>query len=99
MDLIYCPFEKTCSVCDKLNAYEMTDENGRVFPLRRYNCTQCLFEVYNCADLITENNATGKLYDFTLLNNPNELLKFAESNQLKTKFNSYTKGHGFNPIL
>lgn len=36
MDLIYCPFEKTCKDCDKRNFYELSDENGRVFPVHRY---------------------------------------------------------------
>ena len=54
MDLIYCPFSKTCEKCDKKSVYKLTDENGRVFPIRRYLSAEgsCRFEVFNCADLI-----------------------------------------------
>lgn len=51
MDLCYCPFEKTCNICDKRGLYTLTDEEGRKFPLRRYVLGGCRFEVYNCAPL------------------------------------------------
>ena len=69
MDLCYCPFGKTCSGCDKKRVYHLTDEAGRVFPVRRYRSAegQCRFEIYNCAELpdeIPEN--AGALFDRTL---------------------------------
>ncbi len=71
MDLLYCPFEKKCSTCDKREHYMLTDGDGRKFPLRRYNFTDCRFEVFNCADLKTDGGITGKLTDCTL-NNENK---------------------------
>ncbi|MDE7453680.1 MAG: U32 family peptidase [Clostridia bacterium] len=66
MDLIYCPFEKKCSTCDKRKTYTLTDGEGREFPLRRYVTGECRFEVYNCADLVTNGAKCGKIYDLTL---------------------------------
>ena len=66
MDLIYCPFEKKCSSCDKRKLYTLTDGERRDFPLRRYVTSECRFEVYNCADLVTDGAKCCKIYDFTL---------------------------------
>ena len=70
MDLCYCPFGKTCAICDKKGVYNLTDESGRVFPVRRYVASvgECRFEVYNCADLVGvgAKNA-GQLLDLTLV--------------------------------
>lgn len=66
MDLIYCPFEKKCASCDKRGQYTLTDENGRKFPLRRYKTSDCVFELYNCADLTDCNCKTGRLVDETV---------------------------------
>ena len=70
MELCYCPFAKTCSVCDKKDVYHLTDESGRVFPVRRYVSADgaCRFEVYNCADLISVGvKNAGQLLDLTLV--------------------------------
>ncbi len=66
MDLIYCPFEKRCSSCDKRNIYTLTDSERRAFPLHRYVAGECRFEVYNCADLVTDGVRCSKIYDYTL---------------------------------
>lgn len=63
MDLIYCPFEKKCSTCDRRKCYTLTDGEGRSFPLRRYKTTECRFEVYNCADLSFGGCSAGSLTD------------------------------------
>lgn len=73
MDLIYCPFEKKCSSCDKRENYTLTDESGRKFPLRRYETSECRFEVFNCANLIPVNCKSGKLCDDTVKNNGKSL--------------------------
>lgn len=67
MDLCYCPFEKSCSVCDRRQSYTLTDEEGRKFPLRRYRAPDgnCRFELYNCAPLVIGKHDTGRLFDFT----------------------------------
>lgn len=70
MDILYCPFEKTCKSCDKREFYTLTDEDGREFPLRRYTVFgACRFELYNCAPLasageisaLTVQTASGQL--------------------------------------
>ncbi len=65
MDLIYCPFERTCGDCDRREIYRMTDEDGREFPLRRYVAPNgdCRFEVYNCADLAPQTGLASPLSD------------------------------------
>ena len=65
MDLIYCPFEKKCSSCNRRECYTLTDEDGRKFPLRRYKITECRFELYNCAKLSHCECLAGKLIDNT----------------------------------
>lgn len=69
MDLCYCPFGKSCSSCDRKAVYRMTDEAGRVFPVRRFvgGAGDCRFEIYNCADLSeTADAPSGRLVDRTL---------------------------------
>lgn len=66
MDLIYCPFEKKCSSCDRRTQYTFTDSDGRKFPLRRYRIDECRFEVFNCADLSVGESSAGRLKDLTL---------------------------------
>ncbi|MDE7380153.1 MAG: U32 family peptidase [Clostridia bacterium] len=100
MDLIYCPFAKTCGQCDKRSVYKLTDENGREFPLRRYETGVCRFEIYNCAPLVCKNNFTGVLADLTLEENPAATSKFADdTDKLKSIFKNYTKGHSENGVL
>ena len=87
MDLIYCPFGKSCAACDKRDFYTLTDENGRAFPLRRYEAGGCRFELFNCARLDFKNNFTGALIDFTT---------GADGQNCQTK--NRTKGHTENPV-
>ncbi len=84
MDLIYCPFGKSCGQCDKRDIYTLTDENGRAFPMRRYEVSGCRFELFNCANLVCENNFTGKLTDLT-----------ADG----VTYKNHTKGHTEAPVL
>lgn len=99
MDLCYCPFGKTCRQCDQKSIYRLTDEGGRVFPVRRYRCANgnCRFEIYNCADLISSGaKNAGKLLDLTLLS-PQEMqraiLAKEDENQQKQTYKNYTSGH------
>lgn len=99
MDIIYCPFSKTCKTCDKREEYTLTDEAGRKFPLRRYLTDECRFELYNCADLVAPQNFTGTLADFTL-DNAVELTKImGDERALKEYFKNYTSGHSKNAVL
>ncbi len=95
MELCYCPFEKTCVGCDKKSRYDLTDENGREFPLRRYRVGgACRFEVYNCADLVGESGNLGQLLDLTLLQEPKEGVEVADDIIKQKKFyQKYTFGH------
>ncbi len=100
MDLIYCPFKKTCSKCDKLMQYSMTDENGRVFPIKRYIIgNNCRFEVYNCASLISEEQSFNALLDLSLEDNTNEIIANYKNKTLKQIYKNYTKGHLYNSVL
>lgn len=65
MDLVYCPFGRECSACDKRDLYRLTDEDGREFPLRRYRAAgmACRFEVYNCAALAEGDCPGSRLFD------------------------------------
>ena len=103
MDLCYCPFGKTCNVCDKKQTYTLTDENGRVFPVRRYLSANgdCRFEVYNCAKQVGTGIPTaGKLLDLSLTENKRET--FAVRNDIemqKNLFEKYTSGHATRGVL
>ena len=102
MDLCYCPFSKTCAVCDKKPVYTLTDENGRVFPIRRYIGADgnCRFEVYNCAMLVGEGvHGAGAIVDASLekIENTDELLKNIEKQ--KQILTPYTFGHAKRGVL
>ena len=100
MDLLYCPFGKKCTTCDKRNSYIMTDENGREFTLKRYKIGgNCRFELYNCAKLISTDISSGKLVDLSLTDNADTVLQnLGDENILKELFNNYTRGHSVNSV-
>lgn len=97
MDLIYCPFSKTCKSCDRRSRYTLTDEENRQFVLRRYEIGECRFEILNCAPLVSDNAYTGRIFDFTSHDNPSRLP--TDSQELKSVFAVRTKGHTENPVL
>ena len=100
MDLIYCPFGRSCSSCDRRARYTLTDEGNRQFTLRRYEVGSCRFEIFNCAELVSENCYTGRLYDFSVQSDPEAAERAAaDVSQLKNLFRNYTKGHSETPIL
>lgn len=97
MDLCYCPFGKTCAQCDKKSVYNLTDDNGRVFPVRRYVAADgaCRFEVYNCAELIGLGvKNSGQLLDLTLVQDKKTAI-MAKDNETEQKklYANYTSGH------
>ena len=97
MDICYCPFGKTCASCDQKAVYTLTDENGRAFPVRRYQGGKgdCRFEVYNCADLISTGvNGGGKLLDLTLVNDKRSAINSKDNiNEQKKVYKIHTSGH------
>lgn len=97
MDLCYCPFGKTCAKCDKKELYRLTDENGRVFPVRRYLSSEntCRFEVYNCAYLVGKGiKDAGFLLDLTTVQEKESAVVYKEDEQKqKELYESYTSGH------
>ncbi len=103
MDLCYCPFEKTCSKCDKRTVYALTDENGRVFPVRRYvsGDGSCRFEVYNCVNLLDVERGFGQLFDWTVEKDIQGALSCMNNkNKQKEFYGKYTLGHTkSNPLL
>lgn len=100
MDLLYCPFEKTCSVCDKREIYTLTDEGGREFPLRRYRLAEdrCFFEVYNCAHLLCPTKG-NRLIDCTVT--PDRALVEGSDDEEACKkiLGKVTTGHGNRSLL
>lgn len=103
MDLCYCPFGKTCKDCDKKAVYQLTDENGRMFPVRRYTSAngECRFEVYNCASLISDGvDNMGKLLDLTLIEEKAVAIKVKDDEEGQKKiYQKYTSGHFKRGIL
>lgn len=97
MDLCYCPFSKTCSVCDKKQVYTLTDENGREFPVKRYVAADksCRFEVYNCAALIGRGvRGMGRLIDVSVTQDKTAILRAADDEEGQKKiYHAYTSGH------
>ena len=97
MDLCYCPFGKSCSACDKRSRYTLTDENNRVFPVRRYLSADgsCRFEVFNCADLIGVGvKGVARLIDLTLADNPQSVIECKEDTSAQKRiYENYTSGH------
>ena len=92
MDLIYCPFGKTCRDCDKRDFYILTDCDGRAFPLRRYETEGCRFELYNCAELKCQNAFTGALKVEVCPSS------FYARNSKRGE-SGYTKGHSEKPVF
>ena len=86
MDLGFCPFGATCKTCDKKKFYRLTDEEGRVFPLRRYRTSGmvCRFELYNCAVLAETEGYASRLYD---------------NSALPLRTGNVTKGHAERSLL
>ena len=104
MDLCYCPFEKTCSKCDKKTVYTLTDENSREFPVRRYQIQngECKFEVYNCANLVGKGVTSGKLLDCSLMTAKQTqscVGAVANEEEQKKIYGKYTYGHSKKSIL
>jgi len=95
MDIIYCPFSKTCDKCDKLFKYTLTDENSRAFPVRRYVLSACRFELFNCASLAALPPCGGRLYDFSLEDfaSAEAALAASDNAALKNIFPLHTYGH------
>ena len=96
MDLVYCPFGKTCKACDKKQIYSLTDENGRIFPVKRYLSAEgsCRFEVYNCADLIGQGiEGAGKILDVTVTENKTAVCAAKTAEEQKQLYKNYTSGH------
>ncbi len=97
MDLCYCPFGRSCSICDKRDVYRLTDENGRVFPVRRYRGADgtCRFEVYNCANLVGKGiERCGRLLDLSTQENPSRAVAAREDEEKqKALYAKYTSGH------
>ena len=97
MDLCYCPFGKSCKICDKKDVYTLKDEDNRTFKVRRYvvNGESCRFEVYNTADLIGNGlKGFGYLLDLTLQTNADDCIKAKQDVEMQKQiYQNYTSGH------
>ncbi len=103
MDLCYCPFGKPCAKCDKKSVNALTDENSRVFPVRRYldGKGECKFEVFNCASLIGKGiKGAGQLIDAsTQMNVPMAVVAKDDESKQKGVYKAYTSGHNKNGVF
>lgn len=100
MDFAYCPFEKTCKTCDRRNWYHLTDEDGRVFPVRRYQLSSCRFELLNCHSLVNAPRGGSVLIDLTGVEHPQAVLSArGDVAELKGIFGSFTAGHEKNSVI
>ncbi len=101
MDLIYCPFEKKCSGCDKRRTYTLTDEDDRTFTLRRYVTSDCRYELYNCVPLVGSSKSAGKLLDCSLERDAEKLIEISDDvEKMRVYYNGvYTRGHTDRPII
>ncbi len=96
MDLCYCPFGKTCNQCDKKYIYRLTDENNRVFPVRRIvdGDGDCRFEVYNCANLVSRGiKNIGKLLDLSIVQDKSITHFPLSEEKQKELYETCTSGH------
>ncbi len=103
IDLCYCPFGKSCAACDKRSVYKLTDENGREFPVRRFQSAagECRFEVYNCANLVgAGSKGAGRLVDGSVAADPKTAAAIADDEEAQKKFyGRYTAGHRKKSVL
>ncbi|MBQ9729034.1 MAG: U32 family peptidase [Clostridia bacterium] len=103
MDLCYCPFGKTCSVCDRKEWYALTDEHGRNFPVKRLVGMDgnCRFEVYNCAKLVGKGvSGIGKILDLTTESDVSTAVSIAnDEEKQKLFYGNYTSGHAKRGVL
>lgn len=101
MDLIYCPFGKKCSGCDKRRTYSLIDEDGRTFTLRRYLTSECRYELYNCVPIIGNVKCAGKLLDCSLESNAQKLIEISDDVKKMQGYYKgvYTRGHTDRPII
>lgn len=100
MDLLYCPFKKTCKNCRRNDISTLYD-GEREFIVRRVKLNGCRFEVYNCAALVTENRERAIVNLVTL---PKEkklpaLLSLGDKAALKKLFKDHTSGHEKKPLI
>ncbi len=99
MDLIYCPFGRRCGECDRRAKYTLTDENGRKFPVRRYQTSLCRFEVFNCVNLVGV-SPVGTFLDCTLEDECNKTVSVcADEEKQRELYIKFTHGHGNSPVL
>ncbi len=103
MDLLYCPFGKKCSSCEKRKFYTLTDEAGRKFPVRRYLAAGgCRFELYNCAPLCAPQDFANVLIDLSALPMPaakGVAENYADREKLKKILPLFTAGHSRESVL
>ncbi len=94
MELGHCLFRKDCKQCDRRARYNLTDEQGRNFPLYRYENSVCRFEVYNNALLVSAFKGRANLYDFTILSERGkELFVLGKEEQIEPRTSgAYRRG-------
>lgn len=100
MDLLYCPFKKTCATCRRPDFSTLSD-GERNFTLRRVRLNGCRFEVYNGAYLVTKESerAVVNLIGIDKKIKPLVLSRLGDKAGLKEILVPFTSGHENKPLV
>lgn len=101
MTFAYCPFGKNCKNCRVKEWSALTDQSGRVFPLRRILLGGCLFELFNCVPLVGDTEGNILLNALTLSKGQTEFMlkNLGGTQRIKENLGAFTTGHTFKPVL
>ena len=100
MDLIYCPFKKTCDDCKGSDRSTLFD-GERKFTIRRVRLNGCRFEVYNGASLTTlrRDNAVINLVGLKTKIKPQVIAALGDKKKLNELMPDHTSGHENKPLI
>lgn len=100
MDLLYCPFKKTCADCDRKDISEVSD-GERNFFLRRVKLNGCRFELYNGSYLVTANDKRPIVNLIGVKSQIKSLVlsRLGDKRALKEILSPFTSGHENKPLI
>ncbi|MBO5713270.1 MAG: hypothetical protein J6R88_03630, partial [Clostridia bacterium] len=95
MDLIYCPFDKSCKNCKISNELTLQDTEKRNFSVLRYVLDGCRFKIFNCSTLLYDIKNFNQIYDLRTLTTSerNDILSNLTLTELKNKISNHTNGN------
>lgn len=100
MDLLYCPFKKTCKTCERSDISFLSD-GERQFIMRRVRLNGCRFEIYNGSYLITaqKDRAVINLIGVKKQHKPLVLSRLGDKAGLQQILKPFTSGHENKPLI